>query len=51
MVSILFSLAFTATFSDGSKPIYSISVFLKLLKNVPSFDPISINLELGFKNS
>ena len=41
--------AFKATFSDGSKPTQSILEFLKLLRKVPSFDPISINFELDFK--
>ena len=51
MVFILFSLDFIATFSEGSKPTYSILEFLKLLRNVPSFEPISINFESDFKNS
>ena len=36
---------------DGSKPTYSMLEFLKLLRNVPSFEPISINFESDFKNS
>ena len=48
-VLTLFFMAVSATFFEGSKPIYSISDFLKLLKNVPSFEPISINLKLELK--
>ena len=38
--------AYSCTFFDGSNPIASISEFLKFFKNVPSFDPSSIILEL-----
>ena len=49
IVGILFCRETSATLLEGSIPSTSYLLFLKFLRKVPSFDPISIILELSIK--